>query len=130
MIPGDKWDSEQGFMLQDHDWFEDREAKLASYRERVSPALEQQAQFEARVQVSPKLAQDYFAELARDVPASLTRKLKGREVLLVSRSEKGTAGFAVDLAGGGRSGKSRQVSSTASRCGSNSRRSSCGRRWR
>jgi len=102
MIPGDKWDSEQGFMLQDHDWFENREAKLADYRERVTPALERQAQFEARVQVSPKLVQDYFADLARDVPASLTRKLKDREVLLVSRSEKGTAGFAVDLAGGGR----------------------------
>jgi hypothetical protein len=43
------------------------------------------------------------------VPASLTRKLKGREVLLVSRSEKGTAGFAVDLNGGG---KVRKVSAT------------------
>ena len=90
MIPGDKWDSESGFMLQDHDWFEDRETKLASYRDRVGPALDRQAQFEARVQVSPKLVQDYFADLARDVPASFTRKLKGREVLLVSRSEKGT----------------------------------------
>ena len=102
MIPGDKWDSETGFMLQDHDWFEDRETKLANYRDRVGPALDRQAQFEARVQVSPKLVQDFFADLARDVPASFTRKLKGREVLLVSRSEKGTAGFAVDLAGGGR----------------------------
>jgi len=102
MIPGDKWDSESGFMLQDHNWFEDRETKLASYRARVGPALDRQAQFEARVQVSPKLVEDYFADLARDVPASFTRKLKGREVLLVSRSEKGTAGFAVDLAGGGR----------------------------
>jgi UDP-MurNAc hydroxylase len=109
MIPGDKWDSETGFVLQDHDWFEDRDAKLASYRERVGPALRRQAEFEARVQVSPKLVQDYFAELARTVPASLTRKLKGREVLLVSRSEKGTAGFAVDLNGGG---KVRKVSAT------------------
>jgi UDP-MurNAc hydroxylase len=102
MIPGDKWDSETGFVLQDHDWFDDRETKLASYRARVGPTLDRQAQFEARVQVSPKLVQDFFADLARDVPASFTRKLKGREVLLVSRSEKGTAGFAVDLAGGGR----------------------------
>ena len=102
MIPGDKWDSETGFMLQDHDWFEDRETKLARYRERVTPALERQAEFEARVQVSPKLVEDYFADLARNVPASFTRKLKGREVLLVSRSAKGAAGFAVDLADGGR----------------------------
>jgi UDP-MurNAc hydroxylase len=109
MIPGDKWDSERGFMIQDHDWFEDREGKLASYRERVAPALDRQAQFEARVQVSPKLVQEFFAELAHAVPASLTRKLKGREVLLVARSEKGTAGFAVDLAGGG---KVREVAAT------------------
>jgi UDP-MurNAc hydroxylase len=102
MIPGDKWDSDKGFVLQDHDWFEDRPAKLAKYRERVGPALQRQAEFEARVQVAPKLVQDYFAELARNVPGSFTRKLKGREVLLVSRSEKGTDGFAVDLSGGGK----------------------------
>ena len=102
MIPGDKWDSESGFELQEHDWFDDRDAKLAQYRQRVAPALQRQAEFEARVEVSPKLVQSYFADLARDVPASLTRKLKGREVLLVSRSARRTAGFAVDLHGGGR----------------------------
>ena len=102
MIPGDKWDSERGFMIQDHDWFEDRETKLANYRERIAPALDRQTEFEARVQVSPTLVKDYFADLARDVPGSFTRKLKGREVLLVSRSEKGTDGFAVDLHDGGK----------------------------
>jgi UDP-MurNAc hydroxylase len=102
MIPGDKWDSETGFSLQEHEWWDERPQMLADYHERVTPTLRRQAEFEARVQVSPKLVEDYFAELARDVPGSLTRKLKGREVLLVSRSEKGTDGFAVDLHGGGK----------------------------
>ena len=108
MIPGDKWDSEKDFELQPNDWFEDRDAKLAQYRERVRPSLERQAEFESRVEVSPKLVEDYFARLSRDVPAPLTSKLKGREVLLVSRSARKTAGFAVDLHAGG---KVREVAS-------------------
>ena len=102
MIPGDKWDSTTGFELQEHDWFDDRPTKLAEYRKRVAPTLQRQAEFEARVEVSPKLVESFFADLARDVPASFTRKLKGREVLLVSRSERGMKGFAVDLHGAGR----------------------------
>jgi UDP-MurNAc hydroxylase len=102
MIPGDKWDSETGFEIQRNDWFEDRKAKLESYRERVAPTLQRQAQKEARTSVSLKTVERYFARLAPAVPRTLTRKLKGCEVLLIARAGSRRTGFAVDLYGGGR----------------------------
>ena len=102
MVPGDSWDSERGFALQDNDWFEDRPAKLEQYRKRVAPTLARQAEKEARTAVSVKTVERYFTRLARDVPAFVTAKLKGREVLLVARAGATLSGFAVDLHGGGR----------------------------
>jgi UDP-MurNAc hydroxylase len=102
MVPGDSWDSERGFDLQDHDWFEDRPAKLRDYRARVAPTLARQAGKEARTSVSLKTVERYFSRLARDVPALMTARLKGSEVLLVARSGPTRSGFAVDLHGGGR----------------------------
>lgn len=102
MIPGDTWDSEAGFALQDHDWFDDRESKLEAYRARVAPSLDKQAAKEARTSVSLPTVQRFFTKLGREVPAFLTAKLKGSEVLLVARSGDERRGFAVDLHGGGK----------------------------
>jgi UDP-MurNAc hydroxylase len=106
MIPGDKWIDGQGFELREHDYFTNREAHLEAYRARVQPTMAKQRQLEARVSVNVKMVERFFGQLARNVPFFLKRPLKGREVLLVARSEKGDRGFAVDLAGGG---KVRQV---------------------
>ncbi|HEY8434523.1 MAG TPA: hypothetical protein VIK68_07905 [Sphingomicrobium sp.] len=101
MAPGDRWDSASGFHIQHNDWFEDRPAKLAAYREQVMPTLERQRAKEARTSVSLKTVQRFFTRLAANVPSVLTRKLKGAEVLIVARSGEKSAGFAVDLHGGG-----------------------------
>jgi hypothetical protein len=107
MAPGDRWDSEEGFRIQPNHWFEDRPAKLAAYRERVRPTLERQAAKEARTSLTLKTVQRFFDRLGSNVPAVLTRPLKGTEVLLVARSGEKSSGFAVDLHGGG---KVREVS--------------------
>ena len=102
MIPGDKWDSATGFQLQEHDWFDDKDAKLRAYRERVAPSLERQAVKEAKVGVSLRTVERFFVQLSAKVPALLTSKLKGAEVLLVAKSGDKRSGFAVDLHGGGK----------------------------
>lgn len=101
MIPGDAWVEGEGFRVREHDYFTNREAHLEAYRERVQPAMEKQRKLEARVSVNLKMVERFFADLARKVPFFLKRPLKGREILLVAKSERKTTGFAVDLAGGG-----------------------------
>lgn len=102
MVPGDSWETERGFEIQDNDWFDDRPAKLEQYRARVAPALGRQTAKEARTAVSLKTVERFFGRLARNVPAFATGKLKGSEVLLVARAGNKRGGFAVDLHGGGR----------------------------
>ena len=102
MAPGDRWDSETGFSIQDNDWFEDRPAKLEAYRSRVAPTLSQQAEKEARISVSLRTVERYFAKLAPRVPWFFTAKLKRSEVLLVAKAGDSRSGFAVDLHGGGK----------------------------
>lgn len=108
MIPGDSWDSERGFTIQDNDWFEDRSAKLEAYRAKVAATLERQAEKEARTSVSLRTVERYFTKLAPAVPAVLSAALKGSEVLLVAKAAGERSGFAVNLHGGG---KVREVSS-------------------
>jgi len=100
MTPGDRWNSETGFHLQNGDWFERRDERVAEYRERVQPTMAKQAALEARVSVPFKQVERFFADLSKKIPGVMMRPLKGSEVLLVSRSAKATQGFAVDLAAG------------------------------
>jgi UDP-MurNAc hydroxylase len=100
MIPGDSWSSEDGFKLREHDYFSRRDEHLRAYRERVQPAMEKQRKLEARVTVSLSAMQKFFARASSIVPKLLMRPLKGKEVLIVSKSERETAGFAVDLYAG------------------------------
>ena len=110
MIPGDRWNSQTGFHQQEHDWFENREQNLTAYRQRVAPTLEKQAAMEAKVGVSLRSVEKFFATLAGNVPWLLSRKLKGKEVLLVANAGAKRTGFAVDLADGG---KVREIASDA-----------------
>jgi len=100
MTPGDSWSSVRGFAIADHDYFTNRDRHLATYRARVQPALDEQRRREAHAGVSLKGMQRFFERLSRQVPAFLKRPLKGREVLIVSRSEKRTDHFAIDLCAG------------------------------
>jgi UDP-MurNAc hydroxylase len=100
MIPGDSWDSESSFKIQEQDWFTRRPEHLEAYRHRVRPTLEKQQKFEDRVKVPLSLAQKFFTAVAKATPGLLTRPLKGEEVLLVANSARETGRFAVDLAAG------------------------------
>lgn len=100
MVSGDSWSSTEGFALQDQDFFTNRDAHLAAYRERVAPTMEKQRKLEARVKVSLSAAQKFFARVSRAIPPGLLGPLKGQEILIVSRSEREMSRFAVDLGAG------------------------------
>ena len=100
MIPGDSWSSKAGFVLREHDYFTNRDANLDAYRARVQPAMAKQAALEAKVGVSLRAVEKFFAKLSKEVPGLLMRGLRGKEVLLVARSAKEVSGFAVDLPAG------------------------------
>lgn len=97
MLPGDTWSSETGFSLTSEDWFSNREQRLLTYQERIRPTLERQAALEAKVKVPLNLVRGFFEKLAADTPRWFLGALKGREVLLVAKSEREIAGFAVSL---------------------------------
>jgi len=97
MIPGDSWSSEHGFRLREHDYFTARDKHLEAYRARVQPTMEKQRQLEARAIVPLAAVQKFFARMSSNVPRMLKRPLRGKEVLLIAKSERATSGFAVDL---------------------------------
>jgi UDP-MurNAc hydroxylase len=100
MIPGDRWSSERGFTLREHDYFTQRDEHLRAYRERVQPTMEKQRKLESRITVSNSAMQKFFGRMSSIIPKLLMRPLKGKEVLIVSKSERQIAGFAVDLYAG------------------------------
>jgi UDP-MurNAc hydroxylase len=97
MIPGDSWSSEQGFSLQTHDYFTNRETRLLEYQQRVAPTMEKQASKEAKVSVSLNLMERFFAKLAKDVPWFLIRGLRQLDVLIVAKAGEKRTGFAVNM---------------------------------
>lgn len=97
MVSGDSWSSESGFEIADQDWFTNREEHLVQYRNSVSATLEKQRILENRIKVSFKMVQKFFSTVANAIPPYLLGPLKGEEVLLVARSEKHPARFAINL---------------------------------
>lgn len=99
MLPGDSWDSETGFDIAQNDWFTNKKAHLAAYRERVSATLDKQARLEAKVKSPRKAVTRFFEELIEATPGWLLGDLAQRAVLVVSRSKAEELGYLVDFAG-------------------------------
>lgn len=97
MIPGDSWDEQSGFSLQEHDYFTNRDAHLAAYRERVAATMEKQRALEARINVSLSMVQKFVSEVAKECPALLLRPLKGRPVAILATGGRSEKAFAIDL---------------------------------
>ncbi len=97
MLPGDSWSSEAGFDIAEGDWFTNRDQRLAEYRDRIRPTLDKQAALEARVK-APKVAVDkFFNMLVNATPRWLLGAIKGNDILIVSRSDAETVGFAISF---------------------------------
>ena len=73
MVPGDSWDSKEGFRVQEQDYFENRDHHLAEYAKEVEPTLEKQYQLEDRVELSFRAFEKYFQRFMNDTPGIVRR---------------------------------------------------------
>ena len=100
MIPGDEWTPETGFVLAEHDYFDDRERRLRQYAEDVRPVLEKYYEKEAKTRVTISLIQNFFSDVWRRTPFMLRRRLRGERMLIISMNANSRDSFAVDLGSG------------------------------
>lgn len=82
MVPGDSWDSEKGFHLQQQDYFENREHYLAEYQREMEPVLQKQYRLEDGVELSFRAFQKYFQKFMGAVPGIL--RMVSRPVVVFS----------------------------------------------
>ena len=68
MVPGDSWDSQRGFHLQEHTFFSDRDRHLDEYAAEVAPILEDYYRKEDAVQVPFGAFEHYFRGLMDSLP--------------------------------------------------------------
>ena len=75
MAPGDTWSSEQGFDLQETDWYSDRAARLNELAAAAAPAIEARSRSEQGVKLQWPAFERYFGSFAAQCPRLIARKL-------------------------------------------------------
>ncbi len=83
MVSGDYYDSDEGFVIQENDWFSRRDEHIAEYVERVSDRLEKTYSKEARAKVSMKRVNKYFDGVFKAMPWFMRRMFRDDKVLFV-----------------------------------------------
>jgi UDP-MurNAc hydroxylase len=68
MVPGDSWSDREGFKLQEHDFFDNRDRHLAAYAAEVAPLLEEQYRREERARLKFSAFETYFRDVIASVP--------------------------------------------------------------
>jgi len=73
MGPGDSWDPESGFRIDDTDWYTDKLAKLRELQTTVQPKLDAQAATEEGATVDWPKFRDYFTRFVKALPPGAGR---------------------------------------------------------
>ncbi len=73
MGPGDSWDSEAGFTIDDTDWYTDKIVKLREMPAAVKPTLDAQAAEEEGATVDWPKFRDYFTKFVKALPPGAGR---------------------------------------------------------
>lgn len=68
MVPGDSWNDQTGFTLQEQDFFASREKYLADYAAEVAPILEKTYRQEAAVRFRFSAFAAYFRDFMHSLP--------------------------------------------------------------
>jgi hypothetical protein len=71
MVPGESWDDVNGFKLQQHDFFENREHHLAAYAQENAAKLDTYYATEAKIRPTFKSFSSYFGKFLGSLPAPL-----------------------------------------------------------
>lgn len=83
MVSGDSWSSEDGFRIQEHDYFSRRDHYLELYREQVKEKLEATERFEAGSKLRWRRVERYFDGVFDAMPWLMRRRFRGTPVLYV-----------------------------------------------
>jgi UDP-MurNAc hydroxylase len=97
MVAGDSWSADEGFELQDHDFFSNRQAHLEDYAERMNDKLEQTYEREARATMTLKPLERYFSGVFRAMPWFVRRMYRSNPVLYVLSAGERNFLFQVDF---------------------------------
>jgi UDP-MurNAc hydroxylase len=100
MISGDEWTTDKGFTLAQNDWFEARDRKLREYAQQVQPTLQKYYAKEDKTRVSPKLLEEFFAQLWKSTPWILRRHFGDEQLLIASSNSVVRDYYALDLRSG------------------------------
>jgi len=88
MISGDYYDTKEGFVIPDNDWFSRRDEHIVEYEEAVKDKLEKTYQQEARATLKLKRAEKFFAKCFKAMPWFMRRMWKDDKVLFVLQADK------------------------------------------
>lgn len=83
MAPGDSWSSEEGFDLQETDWYSDRGARLNELAEAAAPAIEARFRSEQGVKLQWPAFEGYFGGFVTQCPRLIARSVPRRIVFRV-----------------------------------------------
>jgi UDP-MurNAc hydroxylase len=98
MVSGDSWDSQKGFVLQDHTWFSDRDAHLAHYAESQQHKLDATYAREDKARVTVKDFDRFFKQrFLPTVPRLLRRSFRNRPVIFCATHAAGADYFSLNL---------------------------------
>ena len=81
MVPGDTWSSEQGFDLQETDWYSDRAARLNELAAAAAPAIEARSRSEQGVKLQWPAFERYFGSFVAQCPRLIARKLVPERII-------------------------------------------------
>jgi UDP-MurNAc hydroxylase len=95
MVPGDSWSDRDGFKLQEHDFFDNRDRHIAAYAEEVAPLLEATERREAKARLKFEAFETYFADFMRSLPA--VTRLLFKPVIAFRLSNRPEAHWVLDL---------------------------------
>jgi len=87
MISGDYYDTEEGFVIPENDWFTRRDEHIVEYLEREKDRLEKTYALEARAKVNMKRTQKYFDKIFKAMPWFIRRLYREDPVLFVLNSD-------------------------------------------
>jgi UDP-MurNAc hydroxylase len=97
MVSGDRWSEQDGFEIQSHDFFENRDRRVEQYREEVKPKLEKTYEREARATMNLTTMERYFSPAFDAMPWLFRRLFRDHPVLYVLHGGERVFRFRVDI---------------------------------
>lgn len=98
MAPGDSWDSETGFHLEDNKiWYEQQKNKIEEYQNSKKASLAKSIAREKKTKLNLKLAENYAQWLLQETPWFVRLMFKNHPITIIGESEVETKGLYLDI---------------------------------